>query len=93
MSWESRLYIESRRWRRRSCKQLSAFVTVRKNFLPKSYLRTERGSTQAYAQLHIIRNGMDNSALLSCVRNLTKNFAEVDASLASTIINERQRDE
>jgi len=34
---------------KRSCKQLSAFVTVQKKFLPKSYLHAERGSTPVYA--------------------------------------------
>ena len=40
---------ESRRWGRRSCKQLSDTVTERKNLLPNSDLRAERDRTPAYA--------------------------------------------
>jgi len=47
---------------RRSCKQLSAFVTVGKNFLPKSHLRTERGSTLACA--HAESNGISYAFLI-----------------------------
>jgi len=42
---------ESRRWGRRSCKQLSEFVTVQKNLFPNSYLQAERDSTPAYAHI------------------------------------------
>ena len=40
---------ESRRWGRRSCKQLSDTVTERKNLLPNSDLRAERDCTPTYS--------------------------------------------
>ena len=40
---------ESRRWGRRSCKQLSDTVTERKNLLPNSDLLAERDCIPAYA--------------------------------------------